>query len=97
MATPTFVQPDYPAQSREAPLPNPERLTVTEAAAQVGVAPKTIRRWIKRGRLAAELTRGPYGETYAIDREAMQLAHPHAAKRVSAEIARTATRNMGGV
>lgn len=51
-----------------------ETLTVAEAAEKLGVNDKTIRRWVKAGRLAAELADGPYGKQYRIPADALQTA-----------------------
>jgi excisionase family DNA binding protein len=51
-----------------------ETLTVAEAAARLGVNDKTIRRWVKAGRLTAQLAPGPYGQQYRIPVEALQSA-----------------------
>jgi MerR family transcriptional regulator, copper efflux regulator len=41
-------------------------LDLRSAAAHLGVSQKTIRRWIKSGRLAAELVPGPRGDHYRV-------------------------------
>ena len=51
-----------------------ESLTVAEAAEQLGVSEKTIRRWVKVGRLSASLEHGPYGAQYRIPADALQAA-----------------------
>jgi excisionase family DNA binding protein len=51
-----------------------ETLTVAEAATQLGVNEKTVRRWVKSGRLSAELVAGPYGQQYRIPADALQTA-----------------------
>ena len=51
-----------------------ETLTVAEAAQQLGVNDKTVRRWVKAGRLSAELIDGPYGKQYRIPADAIGSA-----------------------
>jgi MerR family transcriptional regulator, copper efflux regulator len=51
-----------------------ETLTVAQAATQLGVNEKTVRRWVKSGRLSAELVPGPYGQQYRISADALQTA-----------------------
>ncbi len=51
-----------------------ETLSVAEAASRLGVNEKTIRRWVKAGRLSAELEPGPYGQQYRIPVDALQTA-----------------------
>ena len=51
-----------------------ETLTVAEAAEKLGVNDKTIRRWVKAGRLAAELADGPYGKQYRIPVDSLRTA-----------------------
>lgn len=41
--------------------------TLREACTQLGIAPNTARRWIKQGKLKAELKPGVYGDEYEID------------------------------
>jgi excisionase family DNA binding protein len=41
-------------------------LTITQAARSLGVSTRTIRRFIKSGRIHAELIPGPFGEEYRI-------------------------------
>jgi excisionase family DNA binding protein len=41
-------------------------LTLKQAAAQLGISPRTARRWIREGKLAGELMPGPYGEQYMV-------------------------------
>jgi MerR family copper efflux transcriptional regulator len=41
-------------------------LTLPDAAQQLGVSPRTIRRWIKEGKVRAELRPGPYGQQYYV-------------------------------
>lgn len=43
-----------------------EGLTIAEAAKQMGVSTRTIRRYIKSGKIVAELSEGPFGEEYRI-------------------------------
>jgi MerR family copper efflux transcriptional regulator len=51
-----------------------EALTVAEAAVRLGVNDKTVRRWVKAGRLSATLTDGPYGKQYRIPADALGAA-----------------------
>jgi excisionase family DNA binding protein len=51
-----------------------DELSVSEAAQRLGVAEKTVRRWIKAGKLPARLVEGPYGPTYRVPAEAIQTA-----------------------
>ncbi len=43
-----------------------EGLTVAEAAKSLGVSTRTVRRFIKAGKLQAELVEGPFGQEYRI-------------------------------
>lgn len=43
-----------------------EPLTLAQAVKAYGVSEKTLRRWIKSGRLTAELIEGPKGKEYRI-------------------------------
>jgi excisionase family DNA binding protein len=43
-----------------------QNFTIAQAAAKLGVSTRTIRRYIKAGRLRAELVNGPFGEEYRI-------------------------------
>ncbi|MFD1673516.1 helix-turn-helix domain-containing protein [Alicyclobacillus fodiniaquatilis] len=47
-------------------MPNNDHLTLKEAAQHFGVSVQTIRRWIKDGKLEAELQDSPYGRQYFI-------------------------------
>ena len=49
-------------------------LTLPEAAAQLGISPRTVRRWIKEGKLRAELRSGPYGQQYYVSAEQVTTA-----------------------
>ena len=44
----------------------PTRLGIREAAARAGVSTKTIRHWIKIGRLPAQKRQSPYGDAYEV-------------------------------
>jgi len=43
-----------------------EGLTIAEAARSLGVSTRTVRRFIKSGKIQAELVPGPFGEEYRI-------------------------------
>ena len=43
-----------------------QSFTITQAAAKLGVSTRTIRRYIKAGKLRADLVNGPFGEEYRI-------------------------------
>lgn len=49
-------------------------LTVREAAEQLGISEKTVRRRIKNGSLPAELKQGDYGQQYFIRADAIETA-----------------------
>jgi excisionase family DNA binding protein len=49
-------------------------LTLKDAATRLGISPRTARRWVKEGRLQAELRPGPYGETYYVAAVALDQA-----------------------
>ena len=54
-------------------------LSVPEAAQQLGVSPKTVRRWIRAGKIPAALTPGPSGHQWLIseaDITRVQAAEP---------------------
>ncbi len=51
-----------------------ETLSLAQAAQQFGVSDKTIRRWIKAGKLEATQAIGPYGPEYRIPIQAVQTA-----------------------
>jgi excisionase family DNA binding protein len=57
----------------------PRLLTVQQAARKSGKSEKTIRRWIKEGKLAAEQPGGPAG-VYLIKREDLEAVIPHVTK-----------------
>lgn len=50
------------------------RLTLAQAAQRLGHSEKTLRRWIKSGRLAATLEPGPYGPQYWVSTQAVEAA-----------------------
>lgn len=54
-------------------LSNPS-LSIHEAAQHLGVSDKTLRRWIKAGKLPAFQATGPYGPTWRIPLSALQTA-----------------------
>jgi len=49
-------------------------MTVKAAADHFGVSDKTIRKWIKSGRLVAELRAGPTGKQYYVSDEVVEVA-----------------------
>jgi MerR family copper efflux transcriptional regulator len=51
-----------------------DTLTIADAARELGISEKTVRRWIKGGRLSAELEDGPYGQQYRVSTQAVQGA-----------------------
>jgi excisionase family DNA binding protein len=51
-----------------------DRLTLGQAAQRLGHSEKTLRRWIKSGRLQATLEPGPYGPQYWVSTQAVQTA-----------------------
>ncbi|MDQ2741006.1 MAG: helix-turn-helix domain-containing protein [Chloroflexota bacterium] len=51
-----------------------EWLTLPEAARQLGVSARTVRRWIHDGKLHAELRPGPYGQQYLVPLQALPAA-----------------------
>src|SRR5215217_4190925 len=51
-----------------------ERLTLAQAAQRIGHSEKTLRRWVKSGRLPAALETGPYGPQYWVSTQAVQAA-----------------------
>ena len=51
-----------------------DTLSVVEAATRLGVIDKSVRPWVKAGRLSAELVSGPYGQQYRIPADALQTA-----------------------
>ncbi len=57
----------------------PRLLTVQQAARKSGKSEKTIRRWIKDGKLAAEQAGGP-GGVYLVKREDLEAVIPHVTK-----------------
>ena len=42
-------------------------MTIAQAAEKLGVSTRTVRRYIKAGKIEARLVRGPFGEEYRID------------------------------
>jgi excisionase family DNA binding protein len=55
----TGEQPAYPDEQGD-------WLTLKQAAAQLGISPRTARRWIREGKLEGQLMPGPYGEQYMV-------------------------------
>ena len=48
-----------------------EWFTLEKAAVHLGVSTRTLRRWIKTGKLNAQLRPGPYGRQYLIPRSSV--------------------------
>lgn len=48
-----------------------EWFTLEKAAGHLGVSTRTVRRWIKSGKLQARLEPGPYGRQYLVPRTGM--------------------------
>ena len=55
-------------------------LTLREAADEIGVSPRTIRRWIQRGRLVAEKRAGQFGEQYYVSPDSLESPDPEASE-----------------
>lgn len=53
-------------------MSNDNGLTVKETAERLGVSERTVRRWIKVGKMHAELIDGPYGQQYVIPLDNVQ-------------------------
>jgi len=51
-----------------------ERLSLKDAAERANVSPRTIRRWIKEGKLTGDKEPGPYGEQYSVSAEQLERA-----------------------
>lgn len=51
-----------------------EMMTVAEAAKRLNVHEKTLRRWIRTGRVQADLVDGPYGPQYQVPVAALSTA-----------------------
>jgi excisionase family DNA binding protein len=49
-------------------------LTLKETSERLKVSERTLRRWIKAGKLQAELVPGAYGDEYRIDEETLGVA-----------------------
>src|SRR5437764_898036 len=70
-------------------MPQP-MMTVREAADHFSVSDKTIRKWIKSGRLVAELRAGPTGKQYYVSDEVIDIAaEPGSLERVPSAIPAT--------
>src|SRR5438270_95044 len=48
-----------------------EWFTLERAARHLGVSSRTLRRWIKSGKLDAELQPGPYGQHYLVPKTSL--------------------------
>lgn len=55
-------------------MDNDQGLPLKEAAQAFGVSEKTLRRWIRAGKVPARLVDGPYGQEYRIPKEAVNTA-----------------------
>ncbi len=53
---------------------SPKTLSLHEAAQQLGVSDKTLRRWIKAEKIPAQQEKGPYGVAWRIPHTAIQTA-----------------------
>lgn len=62
-----------------------EFLSLAEAIKAAGVSEKTLRRWIKSGRLAAELIEGPKGKEYRINAQDLDQALKATSKKADSE------------
>ncbi len=65
----TVLQPldNYPNLSIHLSIPmSRQNLTIAQAARSLGVSSRTVRRFIKSGKVNAELVPGPFGEEYRI-------------------------------
>src|SRR5215217_2216839 len=51
-----------------------DTVSVAEAAQRLGVHEKTLRRWIRTGRIPADLVDGPYGPQYHVPVSALSSA-----------------------
>ena len=51
-------------------------LTIAEAARSLGVSSRTVRRFIKSGKIKANLAAGPFGEEYRIPELPLDLRKP---------------------
>lgn len=62
-------------------------LTLNEAAERLGVSPRTIRRWIKEGKINATLQQSPYGMQYFISADQIDTAQEiHDVVRVDKQV-----------
>ena len=58
---------NYPDLSIHLSIPmSRQGLTIAQAARELGVSSRTVRRFIKSGKISAELVPGPFGEEYRI-------------------------------
>lgn len=51
-----------------------EWLTLAETSERLGIAPGTVRRWIREGKLYAELRRGEHGSRYYVHHTQIDMA-----------------------
>jgi MerR family transcriptional regulator, copper efflux regulator len=65
-------------------------LSIAEAARKLGVSTKTIRRFIKAGKIQARMIPGPFGEEYRIDELAPELMKKGGEPEVSSRSAKEA-------
>lgn len=71
-----------------------DSMTLAQAIESAGVSEKTLRRWIKSGRLTAELIEGPKGKEYRIKAADLAQSRRSAEKKDGSE-PRTATIETG--
>jgi excisionase family DNA binding protein len=62
-------------------LAHPAMLTPTEVATRLGVAPRTVIDWIRRGRLSASTIPGPGGDHYRVASADLRVVVPRRANK----------------
>ena len=65
------------------PMAN-QAMTIAQAAEKLGISTRTVRRYIKAGRIEARLVVGPFGEEYRIDGLPEGFASAHRAEAPAA-------------